>query len=177
MALIRIDLPDPRALEAMIRKALPAAAVAAVSLIQRRTAQGVDMHGRPFVSYSRRYGALKAESGRNVDPPDLTLTGQMLRNLKVKTATSSTDATFGGRSREIRIGFDGQHRRSRLRRNRRGKVTLSRTRGTSTMADVVLGNQATRPFFGIVTAADVARVQAAFTRRLDELIREANASK
>lgn len=97
---VRWRLPtgaDARAAsEAAIRKA----AIKAVSLILRRTAQGIDARGAPFKPYSARYAAKKAASGRKGSPPDLTLTGTLLRGLRLLRVETVRRAI---------IGWEGQH--------------------------------------------------------------------
>lgn len=97
---IRFTLPTRQDVEAAGRRAIERAALQAVSGIARATAKGVDADGRPFVAYTRAYAAKKQASGRNVVPPDLTLTGTMLRALRVLRIVSSKRAV---------IGWEGQH--------------------------------------------------------------------
>lgn len=188
MADVTVYLPDRGDLRDLIARALPAAGVAAVSVITRRTAQGIDVNGVPFRPYTPRYARDKALTGRRAVPPDLTLTGQMLRNLKVKTPTSPVDATFGRQGPEVRIGFDGQHRNTQIaavkrkspvassttsRRDLRGKV-LKRLARTTPMATVVAANHRRRPFVGIRTPRDVETVARAFGNALNAEIRRRN---
>lgn len=66
-------------------------ATEAVGVIQRRTARGLDMHGRTFVPYSIEYGAKRADDGRNTSPVDLTLTGGLLAALKILRTEKAID--------------------------------------------------------------------------------------
>lgn len=102
---IRFTLPTRQDVEAAGRRAIERAALQAVSGIARATAKGVDADGRPFVAYTRAYAKRKQASGRNVVPPDLTLTGTMLRALRVLRIVSSKRAV---------IGWEGQHVTRRL---------------------------------------------------------------
>ena len=87
--------------ELAIRKA----AIKAVSIILRRTAKGIDARGAPFRPYSKPYAKLKASTGRNATPPDLTLTGTLLRGLRLLRVESPRRAI---------IGWEGQHSTRRI---------------------------------------------------------------
>jgi hypothetical protein len=116
---IRFTLPTRQDVEAAGRRAIERAALQAVSGIARATAKGVDADGRPFVAYTRAYAAKKQASGRNVVPPDLTLTGTMLRALRVLRIVSSKRAV---------IGWEGQHLTRDTLAPRAGKRGRSRMR-------------------------------------------------
>lgn len=104
---IRIGLPPSvDQFRAALALAVRAAAVEAIKIIKIRTARGRDIHGRVFPRYSERYGRDKKASGRRVNPPDLTLTGQMLGALKELRAEP----------RRAVIGWEGQRRAVRFRR-------------------------------------------------------------
>lgn len=187
MAKIIIRLPTGSDLKDLFANPLQAAAVSAVSLIQRRTAKGVDLDGRPFAPYSTDYARAKSLAGRNVAPPDLTLTGQMLRNLKVKSRTNS-GFSEGLLSQRVLIGVEGQHRDARLLatgdepvvsnpRTQRGwrARTLTRLPSTTPMAVVVAATHRRRPWFGVRLPAELQQLARVFQRALDQEIRRRNA--
>jgi hypothetical protein len=140
----------------MLGIGLRAAAPAAVGIVQRRTAQGADLHGRPFKPYSARYGALKRASGRSGNV-DLTLTGEMLRRLRVLRADGL----------RVIVGFEGQHRVVGFAKSRNGGVRVKRSPRTVPMASVVLGNGRTRPFFGLVLRREIDVLVQAAQRAID----------
>jgi hypothetical protein len=187
--IIRIGLP-PKAeiVEEWIARALKAAATRGTFIIKTRTARGVDADGKPFKPYSRRYQILKVSTGRSISPPDLTLSGAMLGNLKILRV----------QKRQVVIGFEGTHRRHRFSRRSRksfvsvrtgpkvsttaGKRTLKRTTSggqqeTVPMAKVVLGNDRVRPFFHLRSPADRKDVIGEAQAELDRLIRDDNARR
>lgn len=132
MARIIIRLPDLDDMKGLFKRPLQAAAVAAVSTIQRRTARGIDANGSPFRPYTPAYAEKKRESGRSASPPDLTLTGQMVRSLKVKSATNS-GAAHAILSHRVLIGVEGQHRDSKFVRNEKAfDIVISSSRDTRT---------------------------------------------
>lgn len=109
MATFRITIPRPPKpvqVRRMLGLGLKAAAPAAVGIVQRRTAQGNDLHGRAFRPYSKGYAERKAETGRNVGTVNLTVTGELLRRLRVLRAEGL----------RVIIGFEGQHRDWRFSR-------------------------------------------------------------
>lgn len=83
------------------RLALERGALQAVSIITRRTAKGIGSDGTAFKPYTPAYARRKAATGRNVVPPDLTLTGTMLRGLRVLRVEPSGKRAW--------IGWEGQH--------------------------------------------------------------------
>ena len=180
--IIRISLPPrPEVIEEWVTQALARGASRAIQLIKIRTARGVDADGRAFRPYTRRYAILKGSTARRVSPPDLTLSGAMLGNLK----------TLRVQKRQVVIGFEGQHRQFRFGRRTRkdfvtlrfgqrpvttGKRTLKRTTAsgeqrTTSMAAVVLGNNKIRPFFHIRSKADIRAVIEAAQAEIDRLVR------
>lgn len=81
--------------------------------IVAKTSQGVDFAGRPFDGYSEGYARKRAETGRQVNPPNLNLTGQMMRDVQadvrregdqiigrvfVQDGLSVSPPEFGGRA-------------------------------------------------------------------------------
>lgn len=83
------------------RLALERGALQAVSIITRRTAKGISSNGSAFKPYTPWYARRKGATGRNSAPPDLTLTGTMLRALRVLRVDP--------RGQRIWIGWEGQH--------------------------------------------------------------------
>lgn len=97
---LTMRLPDRSDIQSSSQLAMERAAIHAVSIIQRRTAKGQGVRG-PFVPYSRAYAAKRAATGRNTSPVDLTLTGTMLRGLRVLRVEPT--------GRRAWIGWEGQH--------------------------------------------------------------------
>lgn len=133
MSKIVIVLPDRKDLDELLQKPLAAAAVMAVSVIQRRTAKGIDANGQAFRQYSKAYAEKKRESGRRSTTPDLTLTGQMVRGLKVLTPTNAAPPASTRAPRQVLIGIEGQHRDTRFARNeKKWDTVISSSRDTRT---------------------------------------------
>lgn len=159
MATFRVTIPRPPSpvqVRRILGLGLKAAAPAAVGIVQRRTAQGTDVNGRAFRPYSASYGALRQASGRS-GRPDLTLTGEMLRRLRVLRADGL----------RVIIGFEGQHRVVTLAKGRGGRTRVKRSPRTVPMASVVLGNNRVRPFFGIVMRQEINVLVQAAQRAID----------
>lgn len=138
-----------------------AAAREAVTRITTRTARGVDAHGRPFAPYSPDYLALRQAAGRG-STVDLTLTGQLLRALRVLRVEPD----------RVIIGWEGQHRVTRFsapktRGKNAGKRTVQRTAGTVSMAAIVLGLNKRREFFAIVLKSEIGMLVAIAQRVID----------
>lgn len=151
---VRFRLPTPKDATDHSRLAITRAALQAISGITRDTRSGVDMHGRAFVPYSPEYAAARLESGRKADPPDLTLTGTMLRALRVLRVDGPRRAV---------IGWEGQHTtRDVLAAPRRG----GRPTRTVPYLTLVSALQRRRPFFGIVRPERVKQVREVYTRTL-----------
>lgn len=131
MVRIIITIPNLDDLRRLLPKPLAAAAVTAVSIIQRRTAGGIDANGAPFRPYTPAYAEKKRETGRDSGRVDLTLTGQTLRNLKVKSRTNAGAPAL--LSREVLIGIEGQHRDTKFVRNEKAfDIVISSSRDTRT---------------------------------------------
>lgn len=201
---LSIILPDRKDLLRMTRKPMAAAAAKAVAIITKRTTEGRDIDGLPFAPYTPGYEAQKAGSGRGTNPPNLTATGQLLQQLKVKKVEQTTAL----------IGFDPQHRKTRFERvgsawaqtqgprkagrlvgaqgrfatewvetgkgrkikgsDQRATWTLKRLPETVLTAKIVRGLSGKRPFFGIRTAAEIKQLVEIFQQVFDAEVREAN---
>lgn len=151
---VRFRLPATDDAKKHSRLAITRASLQAISGIQRDTARGIDMRGRRFVAYDPDYAEVRRESGRNASPPDLTLTGTMLRALRLLRVDSPKRAV---------IGWEGQHTtRDALASTREGG------RPVRTVPYVVLvpALQARRPFFGVVRRERVQQVREVYTRTL-----------
>lgn len=163
---MRITLPDVRAIGPAARAALRAVGAQAVAIIRERTARGVGSDGAAFKEYSPGYALAKAGTGRG-SRPDLTFTGAMLGNLKVKAVTESS----------VVIGFEGQHRAQAivsLRRKPRVAVHAigpqkfrkthhaAKVAATVPMAIVVRASDRLRPFFRIESKTEIAQLVKTF---------------
>jgi hypothetical protein len=105
MGKITIRLPPTRdQLLAAAKKAMEAVNTVAVSTIVRRTAAGSSAGGGPFPGYTKAYAEKKGGTGRDASRVDLTLSGQMLANLKPKGVKVDARGPVGI------IGFEGMHR-------------------------------------------------------------------
>lgn len=61
--------------------------------IKNRTLSGRDIAGNRFKKYSPGYADYRKEMGRQVTPPNLSFTGQMLGSLMTETTTSGSVVT------------------------------------------------------------------------------------
>lgn len=97
---LTMRLPDRSDIQSSAQLAMERAAIHAVSIIQRRTAKGQGVRG-PFAPYTKAYAAKRAATGRNTSPVDLTLTGTLIRGLRVLRVEPT--------GRRSWIGWEGQH--------------------------------------------------------------------
>lgn len=107
---VRIGTLDQYLTPAARKTILLRLAMLVIGRIKRRTGQGKDVDGRPFVPYSARYARQRKAAGRNASPPTLLLSGAMLGSMKVLRSTD----------REAVIGFEGTS--AALRYGRRTRV-------------------------------------------------------
>lgn len=66
----------------------------AIRMIQARTRQGRDEHGRAFAPYARTYAERKARELGASGTPDLTVSGDLLNSLQIIEVTD-TRVTIG----------------------------------------------------------------------------------
>ena len=169
---VRWTLPTRADVETAGRLAISRAALQAISGIQRDTAKGIGSGGGTFVPYTRAYALAKQASGRRIDPPDLTLTGTMLRALRLLRVE--------GPRRAI-IGWEGQHvTRSLLaksagafsmldsRRTIKKRTTSSRRVRAVAYATLVPALDRRRRFFHLERADRVRQVREVYARTMRE---------
>jgi len=154
---VKWRLPTTQDARSASELAIRKAAIKAVSIILRRTAKGIDARGAPFRPYSKPYAKLKASSGRNASPPDLTLTGTLLRGLRLLRVESPRRAI---------IGWEGQHvaRSPLARKGARGLRSVP-------YSVLVPALNRRRRFFSIESAADVAAIRAVYADELRKQMR------
>lgn len=99
--MLSFRLPSRRDIDDNAALAAERAALHAVSIITRRTGKGIDVDGRPFKPYGAAYAAKRAAAGRQTSPVNLTLTGTLLRGLRVLRVEPN--------GRRAWIGWEGQH--------------------------------------------------------------------
>jgi len=99
--MLSFRLPSRRDIDDNAALAAERAALHAVSIITRRTGKGLDVDGRPFKPYGAAYAAKRAAAGRQTSPVNLTLTGTLLRGLRVLRVEPN--------GRRAWIGWEGQH--------------------------------------------------------------------
>lgn len=85
-----------------VSKAIDALGAFTVGAIKKRTNLGIDVSGKPFEQYSRRYQAA-LRSGGEQTKPDLRVTGSMLSSLKVIGRGNRLGVQY------VRIGFDATY--------------------------------------------------------------------
>jgi hypothetical protein len=127
---------------------LKRAAAHAIGIIKRRTEQGVDVDGAAFKAYSPAYAKLRAGSGRNVDPVDLTLAGDMLASMTVLDVTPE----------RALIGFQGSSTAYQFQRLRtkKGTPTSKKTR-TGRATHALARKPSRKPVANAVKAAAIDR--------------------
>ena len=162
-------LPTRSELENICHRAMKAVAQEAVTIIIRRTAQGLDADGNEFAPYSTDYGNKKAMAGRQADRVDLTVTGDLLNKLKLLRVEDVARVIIGWgpaqhRSYEFVKGAKGRGK------NRGaygpGAYQLKITKKTVSIADIVEGLSAKRDFFAIRSPDEIARLVAIFDRHV-----------
>lgn len=139
MIRVRWTLPTRHDVTTSSRLAITRAALQAISGIQQDTAKGISAAGVPFAPYSSRYAKRRTESGRTAHPVTLTLTGTMLRGLRLLRVESDTRAI---------IGWEGQHSTRDTLATKPGKNGRSRVR-TVPYAVLVPALNRKRRFFAI----------------------------
>jgi hypothetical protein len=129
------------------------AATAIVEHIVDRTSSGLDVNDDPFVGYSKQYRDDKQRLGRNIDPPDMTMTGGMINAVQIVEVNEGPfghEAVVGvgtGTSRQLR-----PPPKSRKRSQRKTKTTGGRSASHNVMAEAHnegLGHLPKREFFGV----------------------------
>lgn len=75
-------------------KALDAAALSAIEMIDNRTTNGFDINGNRFKRYSKKYADYRVKKGRNPYPVDLQFTGRMLNSMRSKKMNYFTRLVF-----------------------------------------------------------------------------------
>lgn len=153
---VRWRTPSTADAQAASRAAIEAAAIEAVGIITRRTARGVSATGAAFVEYTPRYAAQRAASGRKAKPPDLTLTGTMLRALRVLRVVSPKRAI---------IGWEGQHVTRDPLQTTKSASASAQLRAVA-YSVLVPALNLRRRFFAIESTQDRQRVRDAYTERL-----------
>lgn len=141
----------PRAGQAILERL----AMLAIGRIKRRTGQGKDVEGKTFVAYSKGYAKQRQQSGRNVSPPTLLLSGAMLGGMDILSADgqravigfkgTAAAAKFTKRTRSVKHGKTG------------ASVTHAVSQGTVRVANALKaawndrgeGDNPRRHFFGL----------------------------
>jgi hypothetical protein len=136
---IRWTLPTRQDVTTSSRLAITRAALQAISGIKQDTGKGIDATGAVFRPYTRQYATRRTDSGRKSSPPDLTLTGTMLRGLRLLRVESDTRAI---------IGWEGQHSTRDALARRSGAKGRSRIRSVP-YAVLVPALNRKRRFFAI----------------------------
>ena len=98
---------------------------------------GKDIDGRKFKAYVASYRARKSaddfkrQSSQQVNPPDLTLTGDMLRDLQVRGVSKNT----------VRIGWSGVFATRVAHNEDRGRIISKKDKVFPKDIDVFIDNQ------------------------------------
>lgn len=82
-------------------------------VIIERTKAGIDVDGRAFRPYSKRYATWKASKGRNVSTVDLAFTGHMLGALGQYVDSESVTLLFRGKHDAIKAAVHNFGSRAR----------------------------------------------------------------
>lgn len=164
--MLSFRLPSRRDIDDNAALAAERAALHAVSIITRRTGKGIDVDGRPFKPYGAAYAAKRAAAGRQTSPVNLTLTGTLLRGLRVLRVEPS--------GRRAWIGWEGQH----VTRNRLGSKQARATLRTVSYLDLVGGIERKRAFFAIRSRKERAEIVEVYRRTVrDGIQRRLNARR
>lgn len=165
MAKITLSLrvPSAQQIRSAVRESLKTVGVEATSIIKTRTAKGISADGGQFRPYTPAYARLKRLSGRKSDPPDLTVSGKLLGNLKVLRITDDL---------RVVIGFEGQHLSRPLRRRgakkRKGAQYAAQSVPYATLVEAL---DRLRPFFRITRQDELQRLARAFEREMTARLR------
>lgn len=179
--------PEAREVKRWITDAVKAAAIQGMSQITTRTTQGLSSNYSPFKAYTPAYRLLKVATGRNAKP-DLTLTGEMLRGLKLLDArdgvatigfTGQHRATSFGKAQKKQTITDVQSRKSLGKRSVKHTIQRGGVRVAASipMATLVLANDRIRPFFRLTHPRDLKAMADAAQARIDALIEQWNSQQ
>lgn len=141
---IEFDLSDIEKLKTVDNptKARAFALLADEYLLAQRQAldKGQTPDGRSLAPYTSRYASLRRRAGRRESPPDLNVTGAMLRSQAVRVNHDG-----------LEVSFVGRHPASRLKASKRGgPMTASRGKGAAAdNATIAEANDRVRPFIGV----------------------------
>lgn len=104
---VKVNLPN---LDTLIppnvrEKILRALAIDLKGRIERRTGKGIDVDGKSFAPYSKRYAAQRLRAGRGTPHPTLRLGGGMLSSMKIlKLNSEEAVLGFEGSSAALKFG-------------------------------------------------------------------------
>ena len=120
------------------------------------TNNGIDINGEPFPGYSDKYKQYRSDRKYQVDPPNLTITGQMLKAMTSEVSLTRKDLIVGKIFfRNLNTAYSAKRLAKKVRkdgqkRKRKQKSTTKKgaTRMVSTI-DRAKGNLRTRKFFGM----------------------------
>lgn len=103
--MIKVEVRIPQDIRKMGDKLLPTQqdmkemAGDAMNTIKKRTAEGRDVNGSEFASYSPLYGAYREKKGRTLNPVNLMFHGRMLGSMSVEGITNGARLFFRDRER------------------------------------------------------------------------------
>ena len=103
------------------KKAFLVAVQDQIAIIQARTQKGLDFENKGFAEYTDKYKEKRKKGGNQIDPPNLTITGNMLASIRL----SNTRETPTGISTEIVFGSDQEARKARGNMKKRKFFALS----------------------------------------------------
>ena len=127
-------------------KAINALGAWAVGRIKLRTQQGLDMRGKPFAQYSKKYEKALQRGGQQATPIDLRVSGGMMSNLVPKGRGKRMGYHY------VTIGFNNKKiRKYTLKNNQKnytgeGKITYGHL---ARIHHYGIGRMPKRAFFGL----------------------------
>ena len=86
----------------IVKTALGKTAEFLIYLIKRRTSEGKDYQGNPFVKYTSEYEKLRKLKGRQTSYPDLNFTGQMLSNITQRSTPTYAIIYFANKFQNVK---------------------------------------------------------------------------
>lgn len=93
------------------REVVQGVALGAKAIIKARTQRGLDSSGEPFKEYTKDYAEIKAKSGRNTKPVDLTFSGRMLNSMDGVFISERKGAVVFSRGEEALKALGNNRRR------------------------------------------------------------------
>ena len=83
----------------------------AATIISQRTGKGMDADGKKFKKYSKEYAETKKKAGKQINPPNLNLSGLMLNSLQGRAVSPRKGEVYFSQSQAAnRAAYNDEER-------------------------------------------------------------------